>query len=291
MAADRDHERGAPEGQGEEAKAEKRARRRAKKIATKARTRATACRRCRSSPSTSTASTGSSASHRSSSPFATSTAIFGMSADEVQHAIHEQFRAYRATLQDDRRHLLERFEVVDVARKVVGVGSVGTRAFIVLLQGRDRAGPAVPAGQGSHRVGAGGPPAEEPLQAARRTGRAGAADDAGRQRHLPRLDQGRAGQPLPLLAPAPRHEGLGRGRVDDADRPRRSTPALRLDPRPRARPLRRPGRHRRLPRQERQVRPSRSPTSPSATPTRTNRTTRPSRDAVRSGRLEAIEGV
>jgi uncharacterized protein (DUF2252 family) len=33
--------------------------------------------------------------------------------------------------------LLERFEVVDVARKVVGVGSVGTRAFIVLLQGRD----------------------------------------------------------------------------------------------------------------------------------------------------------
>ena len=35
------------------------------------------------------------------------------------------------------QHLLERFEVVDVARKVVGVGSVGTRAFIVLLQGRD----------------------------------------------------------------------------------------------------------------------------------------------------------
>ena len=55
--------------------------------------------------------------------------------------IHEQFRAYRATLQDDRRHLLERFEVVDVARKVVGVGSVGTRAFIVLLQGRDQQDP------------------------------------------------------------------------------------------------------------------------------------------------------
>ncbi len=51
--------------------------------------------------------------------------------------IHQQFRAYRATLQEDRRHLLERFEIVDVARKVVGVGSVGTRAFIVLLQGRD----------------------------------------------------------------------------------------------------------------------------------------------------------
>ena len=55
--------------------------------------------------------------------------------------VHEQFREYRATLQDDRRELLERFEVVDVARKVVGVGSVGTRAFIALLQGRDQQDP------------------------------------------------------------------------------------------------------------------------------------------------------
>src|SRR5215207_4526244 len=51
------------------------------------------------------------------------------------------FRAYRATLRDDQRHLLERFELVDVARKVVGVGSVGTRAFIGLLQGRDQQDP------------------------------------------------------------------------------------------------------------------------------------------------------
>jgi uncharacterized protein (DUF2252 family) len=65
----------------------------------------------------------------------------GLSADEVQGAIHEQFRAYRATLQDDRRHLLEQFRVIEVARKVVGVGSVGTRAFIVLLQGRDQEDP------------------------------------------------------------------------------------------------------------------------------------------------------
>jgi uncharacterized protein (DUF2252 family) len=55
--------------------------------------------------------------------------------------IRDQFRAYRATLQDDRRQLLERFEIVDIARKVVGVGSVGTRAFIVLLQGRDAQDP------------------------------------------------------------------------------------------------------------------------------------------------------
>ena len=68
-------------------------------------------------------------------------ATYGMSPDEVMPVIHDQFRQYRATLQDDRRHLLERFEIVDAARKVVGVGSVGTRAFIVLLQGRDAQDP------------------------------------------------------------------------------------------------------------------------------------------------------
>ena len=44
---------------------------------------------------------------------------------------------YRRTLSGDRRKLLDRFRVVDAARKVVGVGSVGTRAWIVLLLGRD----------------------------------------------------------------------------------------------------------------------------------------------------------
>jgi uncharacterized protein (DUF2252 family) len=68
-------------------------------------------------------------------------ATYGLSPDEVMPAIHEQFRAYRATLQDDRRRLLEKFEIVDAARKVVGVGSVGTRAFIILLQGRDQQDP------------------------------------------------------------------------------------------------------------------------------------------------------
>jgi uncharacterized protein (DUF2252 family) len=68
-------------------------------------------------------------------------AAYKLSPGEISKALHEQFRAYRATLQDDRRHLLERFEFVDMARKVVGVGSVGTRAFIVLLQGRDAQDP------------------------------------------------------------------------------------------------------------------------------------------------------
>ena len=67
--------------------------------------------------------------------------MYGFSADQMQDMVHEQFRAYRMTLQEDRRNLLERFEIVDMARKVVGVGSVGTRAFIVLLQGRDEHDP------------------------------------------------------------------------------------------------------------------------------------------------------
>ena len=65
------------------------------------------------------------------------TDTYGISRDQLSHAIRQEFRAYRATLPDDVRHLLERFEVVDMARKVVGVGSVGTRCYILLLQGRD----------------------------------------------------------------------------------------------------------------------------------------------------------
>ena len=55
--------------------------------------------------------------------------------------IEQQLAAYGRTLSPDRRRLLERFEFVDAARKVVGVGSVGTRAFIALLQGRDEQDP------------------------------------------------------------------------------------------------------------------------------------------------------
>jgi uncharacterized protein (DUF2252 family) len=49
--------------------------------------------------------------------------------------------SYRTSLVADRQVLYDRFEVVDVALKVVGVGSVGTRCWIVLLQGRDGGDP------------------------------------------------------------------------------------------------------------------------------------------------------
>ena len=49
-------------------------------------------------------------------------------ADALYQLIHTVLNKYRRTLQSDRRHLLEQFTMVQVARKVVGVGSVGTRA-------------------------------------------------------------------------------------------------------------------------------------------------------------------
>ena len=52
-------------------------------------------------------------------------------------ALRQLVRGYRETLEFDRRVLLEEFELTDFARKVVGVGSVGTRACIALLLGRD----------------------------------------------------------------------------------------------------------------------------------------------------------
>ena len=61
----------------------------------------------------------------------------GRKRDEMFETLHQLLRAYRQTLEFDRRVLLERFRLVDFARKVVGVGSVGTRAWIALLLGRD----------------------------------------------------------------------------------------------------------------------------------------------------------
>ncbi|MFJ9866252.1 DUF2252 domain-containing protein [Streptomyces sp. NPDC101165] len=52
-------------------------------------------------------------------------------------SLRKIFCDYRSTLAEERRHLLDRYRFVDAARKVVGVGSVGTRCFIVLLSGRD----------------------------------------------------------------------------------------------------------------------------------------------------------
>ena len=59
----------------------------------------------------------------------------------VLDQLHTLFRNYRRTLQADRRHLLEQYSWGDLGRKVVGVGSVGTRCWILLLLGRDGSDP------------------------------------------------------------------------------------------------------------------------------------------------------
>jgi uncharacterized protein (DUF2252 family) len=56
---------------------------------------------------------------------------------DLESAFNELIRQYRANLPSDVRTLLERYSFVDMARKVVGVGSVGTRCWVVLLIGRD----------------------------------------------------------------------------------------------------------------------------------------------------------
>ncbi len=68
--------------------------------------------------------------------------LTGIADDAHRHQrLRDIVRAYRDTLPLDRQELLERFQYVDAARKVVGVGSVGTRAWIVLMLGRDSADP------------------------------------------------------------------------------------------------------------------------------------------------------
>jgi uncharacterized protein (DUF2252 family) len=64
-----------------------------------------------------------------------------MEYDQVEDAIRVMIRSYRRSLRGDCRRLLERFKFAGAARKVVGVGSVGTRAWVVLMTGHDDTDP------------------------------------------------------------------------------------------------------------------------------------------------------
>jgi uncharacterized protein (DUF2252 family) len=61
--------------------------------------------------------------------------------DRLAEVVRQVFEAYRLTLLVDRRRLLDRFRFAQAARKVVGIGSVGMQAWIVLLLGRDDGDP------------------------------------------------------------------------------------------------------------------------------------------------------
>ena len=144
-------------------------------------------------------------------------------ADVQADAIYELLRTvlgkYRRTLQSDRRHLLEQFTLVQVARKVVGVGSVGTRAWIVLMDAGDGDEPLFLQAKEAQVVRPGGLRRAQPVHQPGRARRGRAAPAAGPERHLPRLDPRRRpgrGRPRLLRAPA---EGLEILAADRADAP------------------------------------------------------------------------
>jgi uncharacterized protein (DUF2252 family) len=64
-----------------------------------------------------------------------------MDEETFAEQIQDLLAKYQRTLETDRRYLLEEYEYADMARKVVGVGSVGTRCWIVLMLGRDESDP------------------------------------------------------------------------------------------------------------------------------------------------------
>ncbi|MGH2515856.1 MAG: DUF2252 domain-containing protein, partial [Ktedonobacterales bacterium] len=67
--------------------------------------------------------------------------IMRVTEDMIGGEVRALFGKYTQSLRGAQRHVLDRFQIIDVARKVVGVGSVGTRCFIVLLMGRDEDDP------------------------------------------------------------------------------------------------------------------------------------------------------
>ena len=165
---------------------------------------------------------------------------------------------YRESLTDERRFLFDRFRVVDVARQVVGVGSVGTRCWVALLEAvapaddvPDRIVLQVKEAQPSVLAPFVGPDGRRSPGAA---GGGGPAPHPGRQRPLPGVVRGAERPPL-LRAPALGREGPGRpdedgpGQADALRRP------LRPCARPRPRPDRRRRGHRRLPRTGAGLRP------------------------------------
>ena len=145
--------------------------------------------------------------------------------DVQADALYKQLRAvlgkYRRSLQSDRRQLLEQFAMIQVARKVVGVGSVGTRAWVVLMETGDGIEPLFLQAKEAQPSVLAEYCGRSQVQQRRRAGRRRAAPDAGPKRHLPRLDprhrRGR-GRPRLLRAPVAGLEILRTHRTDASRR-------------------------------------------------------------------------
>ncbi len=179
----------------------------------------------------------------------------GSDAEQVEADIGESFDEYVRTVPDHLQVLLRRFRRVDVAMKVVGVGSVGTRCMIVLLQGRD---------------------AEDPLflqgKEASRSVLEDHQSDSVYENHGQRVVVGQrlmqaasdsflgwttgsiSGGPL-LLAATERHEGVPRRRVGIAGEHVSPSADLRLGSRTSPRPIRQISRDCGIPGQRQGLRP------------------------------------
>ena len=134
--------------------------------------------------------------------------------DATAQAVLDARGVRRHSLEGELRYLLSRYAVADIAHRVVGLGSVGRRSYVVLLHGNGE-DPLVLQVKEARASALAPVRAARPLRARRRADRPRPALDADRQRHPAGLDDDRrAAVPGP---PVPRHEGQHRPGPAQAD--------------------------------------------------------------------------
>ena len=106
---------------------------------------------------------------------------------DFEQIIRQGLTDYAHSLSPERRLVLDHYHYVDFARKVVGVGSVGTEAFMVLLMGDREDDPLFLQVKEAEHVGARPVCGRQRIRATGRAGGSGPARHAGRQRRIPRL--------------------------------------------------------------------------------------------------------
>ena len=118
--------------------------------------------------------------------------------EELEDRMAEVLASYRESLNGDRRHLFDSYRFVEMARKVVGVGSVGTRAWVVLMMGRDGQDPLFLQAKEADASVLEPYAGQKRVRQSRRAGGRGPVAHAGRKRHPARLAAGaRDGRPRP----------------------------------------------------------------------------------------------
>ena len=215
--------------------------------------------------------------------------------DALRDSFHQLLRSYRHSLQSDRRHLLEEFQFVQIARKVVGVGSVGTRAWILLLVGRGQRRPAVPPGQGGRGVGARG---VRRARAATPTTASGWWPASTSCRRPATSSSATSRSRVPTASTRDFYlrqlrDWKGSFEIEGSIPPGLTKYAARLrpGPGPGPRPLRRPHRHRQLPRQRADLRPRPSPTFAETYADQNQRDYEALQAAASSGRISVESGL